>query len=67
MGQGQWLKLSTVAMNRLLKKFAIKAEIDKDITTYWLRRTFETLLAKVYHKAVQEAYRLGRLQVSMLN
>lgn len=32
-------------MNKLLKEFAKKAGINKSITTYWLRRTFATMLS----------------------
>ncbi|MBS4022531.1 MAG: tyrosine-type recombinase/integrase [Dethiobacter sp.] len=51
--------LSTNAANKLLKAFAKNAGIEKNITSYWLRRTFATLLAdsgfniaeiqKIYH------------------
>lgn len=38
--------LSTKEANKLIKQFAQKAGIEKKITTYWLRRTFATILAR---------------------
>lgn len=38
-------QLNTYEMNKLLKAFAKKAGLSKNITAYWLRRTFGTILA----------------------
>lgn len=38
-------QLKTKEMNELIRAFAKKAGIDKNISTYWLRRTFATMLS----------------------
>lgn len=56
--------LSTSEANKLLKQLARFAGINQDITTYWLRRTFATILASsgLSTREIQEIFDHDRIQ-----